>query len=139
MIPGAAMVTEAAMASRAKASITSCFTAWAKGRITRLWMTDNYDDARANDWKELWIQIDGQTVFRGSPLDFSRAKGRRKPPLVLDYNASSGGFLSYVPFPYAHEAKVLMLGEPHYTFHVTYRQGAGSSAGPTAEALPPVS
>lgn len=105
-----------------------------EGRITRIWMTDTWNDSVAKDWKELWIQIDGQTVFRGSPMDFFAGKSIWKAPLVLSYPDSSGGFTSYVPFPYSHEAKVLLSGDPHY-FHVTYRQGAGSSSGPSAQEL----
>jgi hypothetical protein len=105
-----------------------------EGRINRIWMTDNYDDAQSKDWKELWIQLDGQTVYRGKPLDFFEGRGPWHSPLVMSYQESSGGFNSYVPFPYQHEAKVLLLGDPHY-FHVTYRQGQGSSAGPTAAEL----
>jgi hypothetical protein len=105
-----------------------------EGRITRIWMTDTYNDGLATSWQELWIQVDGQTVFRGKPLDYFSGKAAWKAPLVLDYQASSGGFLSYVPFSYAHEAKVLLKGEPHY-FQVNYREGAGSSSGPTAKQL----
>jgi hypothetical protein len=104
-----------------------------EGRILRLWMTAP-DEELARDWREIWIQVDGQTVFRGSPLDLFSGKGPWKSPLVMEKNQSSGGYLSYVPFSYSQEAKVLLLGDPHY-FQVTYREGAGSSAGPSAQEL----
>jgi hypothetical protein len=101
-----------------------------EGRINRLWMTVP-DDRIAADWLELWIEVDGQTVFRGKPLDFFEGRGPWQAPLVLGYQASSGGYLSYVPFSYTREARILLKGDPHY-FQVTYREGPGSSAGPDA-------
>jgi hypothetical protein len=92
------------------------------------------NEEQPRDYKELWIILDGKTVFQGKPLDFFEGRGPWKAPLVMGQEASSGGFLSYAPFPYKREAKILFKGNPHY-FQVTYRQGAGSSAGPSAEEL----
>jgi hypothetical protein len=104
-----------------------------EGRVLRIWMTAQNEEL-PRDYKEIWIQLDGKTVFRGKPLDFFEGRGPWKAPLVMGQAASSGGFLSYAPFPYKREAKILFKGNPHY-FQVTYRQGAGSSAGPSAEQL----
>lgn len=106
-----------------------------EGRILRLWMTADVEKNQvADDYQELWIVVDGQTAFRGKPLDYFEGRASWKSPLVLGYEASSGAFLSYVPFGYAHEAKILFKGNPHY-YQVTYREGAGSSSGPTASEL----
>jgi hypothetical protein len=110
------------------------FHARGEGRILRLWMTANAEKQVPADYRELWIQIDGRTVYRGSPLDFFQGRGPWRAPLVLGYEAASGAFLSYVPFPYAREAKILFAGDPHY-YQVTYRQGPGAAAGPTAGEL----
>jgi hypothetical protein len=104
-----------------------------EGRITRIWMTAPRERLEA-DYLELWIVADGQTVYRGKPLDFFEGRGPWRSPLVMGQTESSGAFLSYVPFPYAREAKILFKGDPRY-FQVTYRQGAGSAAGPTAAEL----
>lgn len=104
-----------------------------EGRIARLWMTsDKWQEP--GQYEEIWIQIDGQTAFRGSPLDLFQGRGPWQAPLVLDVAQSSGAFLSYVPFSYSREAKILFRGDPRY-YQVTYREGAGASAGPTAEEL----
>ena len=105
-----------------------------EGRILRLWMTANREREVPREYEELWIQTDGVTVFRGKPLDFFEGRGPWQAPLVLGYEASSGAFLSYVPFAYLREAKILFKGNPHY-FQVTYREGQGSSQGPTAPEL----
>jgi hypothetical protein len=83
------------------------------------------------DYAELWIQIDGETIYRGNPVDFFEGRGPFQAPLVLGYEASSQAFLSYVPFAYHHEAKILFKHDPHY-FQVTVREGPGSSEGPEA-------
>lgn len=104
-----------------------------EGRIARLWMTsDKWQEP--GQYEEIWIRIDGQTAFRGSPIDLFQGRGPWQAPLVLDVEQSSGAFLSYVPFSYSREAKILFRGEPRY-YQVTYREGAGASAGPTAEEL----
>ncbi|MEK6542986.1 MAG: DUF2961 domain-containing protein [Elusimicrobiota bacterium] len=102
-----------------------------EGRILRLWMTVDLKDIE-RDYRELWVIVDGVTVYRGKPVDFFEGRGPWKAPLVLGREASSGAYTSYVPFAYTREAKILFLGNPHY-FQVTYRQGAGASQGPTAE------
>jgi hypothetical protein len=104
-----------------------------EGRIVRLWMTARPDEVQ-RDFADLWIIIDGQTVFKGNPVDYFDGRARWKSPLVLGYQESSGGFLSYVPFTYSREAKILFRRDPHY-YQVTYREGAGASAGPTAGEL----
>src|SRR5579871_2933082 len=106
------------------------FRAKGEGRVLRLWMTVDYEHDRPRDYQELWIIVDGQTVFKGKPDDYFEGRGPFHYPLVLDYEKSSGAFLSYAPLPYAHDAKILFKGNPHY-YQVTYREGAGSSAGPT--------
>src|SRR5262249_28750007 len=82
-------------------------------------------------YQELWIQIDDKTEYRGDPVDFFEGRGPFRAPLVLGYEASSQAYLSYVPFAYHREAKILFKRDPHY-FQVTYREGLGSSAGPDA-------
>lgn len=104
-----------------------------EGRIVRLWMTSERWQ-EPGQYEEIWIQIDGQTAFRGSPIDLFQGRGPWQAPLVLDVERSSGAFLSYVPLSYSREARILFRGEPRY-FQVTYREGAGASAGPTAEEL----
>ena len=99
-----------------------------EGRITRLWMTANEDKA-PEDSKELWIIVDGNTVYKGKPSDFFEGKGNWKAPFVSGYKDSPGAFSSYVPFSYSREAKILFKGDQP-RFQVSYRQGAGSSAGP---------
>ncbi|MCC6556012.1 MAG: hypothetical protein IT372_23875 [Polyangiaceae bacterium] len=104
-----------------------------EGRIVRLWMTP----ARRQEpgqYEEIWIQIDGQTAFRGSPIEFFQGRGPSGAPLLLDVERSSGALVSYVPFSYSREARILFRGDPGY-FRVTYREGRGASAGPTAEEL----
>lgn len=105
-----------------------------EGRITRLWMTSTIDRPYPRDYLEIWIIIDGLTVYRGNPVDFFGGKGPWRYPLVMDRKMSSGAFTSYVPFSYSKEAKILFRGVPNY-FQVTYREGAGSSAGPSASML----
>jgi D-arabinan exo alpha-(1,3)/(1,5)-arabinofuranosidase (non-reducing end) len=102
-----------------------------EGRIVRLWMTADRARDVPRDYAELWIQIDGETAYRGNPVDFFEGRGPFQAPLVLGYGASSQAFLSYAPFAYLHEAKILFKSDPHY-FQVTYRQGPGSSDGPNA-------
>lgn len=104
-----------------------------EGRIVRMWMTsDRWEDP--GEYGELWILVDGQTAYRGSPIDFFKGRGPWQAPLVLDREQSSGAFTSHVPFPYSREAKVLFRGNPKY-FQVTYREGPGAAAGPTAAEL----
>ena len=52
--------------------------------------------------------------------------------MVLDHPKSSGAYLSWVPFPYAHEAKIRFKGYPQF-FQVSYQQGPGASVGPSAD------
>jgi hypothetical protein len=106
------------------------FHGMGEGRILRLWMTDSKEEM-ITDYRELRIEIDGKTFYRGKPLDFFNGNGPWKYPLVMNYEQTSGGLLSYVPIPYLQEAKILLAGNPHY-FQVTYRQGQGSSEGPSA-------
>ncbi|MGK5084895.1 DUF2961 domain-containing protein [Bdellovibrionota bacterium FG-1] len=110
------------------------FHAKGEGRVTRLWMTAHWDEEVPKDWQELWIVIDGQTAYRGNPADYFAGRGPWQAPLVMDYQQSSGGYVSYVPFAFSHEAKILFKGIPHY-FQVNYRQGAGSAEGPSASEL----
>lgn len=105
-----------------------------EGRILRMWMTANRERQVPVDYGELWIILDGVTAFRGKPLDFFEGRGGWKSPLVMGWDESSGAFLSYVPFSYAREAKVLFRGIPYY-YQITYREGLGASQGPTAEEL----
>lgn len=93
-----------------------------EGRITRIWMTAG--EKNPKDYKELWIIVDGNTAYKGKPSDFF---DRFKAPLLMDYQ--DGAFISYMPFSYSREARILFKGDPHY-FQVTYRQGPGSSSGP---------
>jgi hypothetical protein len=109
------------------------FHARGEGRITRIWMTAPGADLE-KEGQELWIEVDGQTAFRGPPRDFFEGRGIWKAPLVLGLEASSGAFTSYVPFTWSHEAKVRFRGVPIY-YQVTYREGAGAAGGPTAEDL----
>jgi hypothetical protein len=103
-----------------------------EGRIIRFWMTADLQNEVPSDYLELRIEIDGQTFYRGKPLDFFNGNAGWKSPLVMGYNETSGSFLSYLPIPYQSDAKILFRGNPHY-FQVTYRQGVGSSAGPSAD------
>jgi hypothetical protein len=103
-----------------------------EGAILRLWMTADLDNEVPNDYLELRIEIDGKTFYRGKPLDFFNGKATWKSPVVMGYQETSGSFLSYLPIPYAKDAKILFRGNPHY-FQVTYRQGAGSSTVNTAD------
>ncbi|MCC6556579.1 MAG: DUF2961 domain-containing protein [Polyangiaceae bacterium] len=104
-----------------------------EGRIVRLWMTsDRWQEP--GQYEEIWIQIDGRTAFRGSPLDLFQGRGPFRAPLVLDVERSSGAFVSYAPFSYSREARILFRGDPRY-HQITYREGPGASAGPTAEEL----
>jgi len=105
-----------------------------EGRITRLWMTADSDKDVPHDYLELWIELDGVTAFRGKPTDLFYGKGPWQKPLVLDAEMSSGGYTSWVPFPFHHEAKILFKGKAHY-YQVSYRQGPGSSLGPTADEI----
>lgn len=110
------------------------FHNYGEGRITRIWMTSTMERSYPRDYLEIWIIVDGVTVYRGNPVDFFGGKGPWRYPLVLDRKMSSGAFTSYVPFPYSKEAKILFRGVPNY-FQITYREGAGSSAGPDASTL----
>ncbi|WP_437693010.1 DUF2961 domain-containing protein [Sorangium sp. So ce176] len=109
------------------------FHARGEGRITRIWMTAPRAELDKPD-QELWIEIDGHTVFRGSPHDFFEGRGPWRSPLALGIDASSGAFTSYVPFAWSSEAKVRFRGVPIY-YQVTYREGPGAASGPTPEAL----
>lgn len=110
------------------------FHDYGEGRISRIWMTSTMDRPYPKDYEEIWILIDGLTVYKGNPIDFFSGRGPWKWPLVLDRRASSGAFTSYVPFPYSNEIKILFKGIPNY-FQVTYREGAGASMGPSAQEL----
>ena len=104
-----------------------------EGRILRLWMTVP-DENQSADYKELWIEIDGATVYRGPVLAFFEGRSGNTAwthPLVNTKDQASGAFLSLIPFSYGHEARIRFKGDPHY-FQVTYREGPGSSRGPTA-------
>lgn len=109
------------------------FHARGEGRITRIWMTAPRQELE-KPGQELWIELDGQTAYRGEPRDFFEGRGTWKSPLVLGVDASSGAFTSHVPFAYSHEARVLYRGARLY-HQITYREGPGSAAGPSAAAL----
>jgi len=109
------------------------FHAKGEGRIMRLWMTVRPEDTD-RDWQEIKIIVDGKIVYSGKPTDFFSGKGPWKAPLVLDFEPASGAYLSYVPFAYRQEAKILFKGDPHY-YQINYREGAGSSQGPSAEEI----
>lgn len=109
------------------------FHARGEGRIARIWMTAPRAELERPD-QEIWIEVDGHTAFRGSPGDFFGGRGPWKSPLVLDVDASSGAYTSYVPFAWSSEAKVRFRGVPIY-YQVTYREGPGAASGPTPEAL----
>ncbi|MDI1475126.1 DUF2961 domain-containing protein [Polyangium sp. y55x31] len=109
------------------------FHARGEGRITRIWITAPRKELE-KDGQELWIEVDGQTAFRGDPRDFFEGRGPYEAPLVLGVDASSGAYTSYVPFAYSREAKVRYRGVPLY-HQITYREGPGSAAGPDAETL----
>ncbi len=102
-----------------------------EGRITRLWMTADSEKTMPTDYSELWIIVDDRTVYRGHPTAFFQGKDEHKAPLVLDGESSAGAYTSWVPFPFMREAKILFKSRANY-FQVGYRQGVGSSAGPTA-------
>ncbi|OFZ17256.1 MAG: hypothetical protein A2X86_02050 [Bdellovibrionales bacterium GWA2_49_15] len=104
-----------------------------EGRIARLWMTTAKEKIDTQ-YQELWVELDGITVFKGRPRDFFEGRGPWKAPLVLDWQQSSGAFTSYVPFAWSKEAKIRFKGDPNY-YQITYREGAGSSTGPSAEEL----
>ncbi len=108
------------------------FHAKGEGRIVRLWMNADEKIDIPTGWQELWIELDGQTIYRGHPLEFFEGRGPWRAPLVLDHPKSSGAYLSWVPFPYAHEAKIRFKGYPQF-FQVSYQQGPGASIGPSAE------
>lgn len=110
------------------------FHAKGEGRVVRLWMNADDQIDVPDGWKELWIETDGVTRYRGPVLDFFRGNGPWKAPLVLDHPKSSGAYLSLVPFPYEHEASIKIRGYPYF-YQVTYRQGPGTSDGPSAEAI----
>lgn len=99
-----------------------------EGRITRIWMTSTGGGIRY-DYQELWILLDGRTAYRGRPQDFFEGGGPWHAPLVLDRERSSGAYLSYVPFPYASDGRILFKGDPGF-YQVTYRTGAGAATGP---------
>ncbi|WP_437640569.1 DUF2961 domain-containing protein [Sorangium sp. So ce854] len=109
------------------------FHARGEGRITRIWMTAMRAEID-KPGQELWIEIDGHTVFRGSPHDFFEGRGGWRSPLALGVDASSGAFTSYVPFVWSSEAKIRFRGVPIY-YQVTYREGPGAASGPTPEEL----
>jgi hypothetical protein len=130
--PGGGNMDNAVDAATYQNGFQTLLHAKGEGRITRLWMTADSVKDVPHDYLELWIELDGQTAFRGKPTDFFYGKGPWKSPLVLDGDASSGAYTSWVPFPFHHEAKVLFRGKAHY-YQVSYRQGPGSSLGPTPE------
>lgn len=103
-----------------------------EGRITRMWMTTDSDKEMPREYQDLWIKIDGATVYRGKPQEYFWGRGRHRAPLVLDGELSAGGYTSWVPYPFAREAKVLFRSRVNF-YQVSYRQGPGSSKGPTAE------
>ncbi|HXH73557.1 MAG TPA: DUF2961 domain-containing protein [Bacteriovoracaceae bacterium] len=105
-----------------------------EGRITRLWMTGSLGSDYPRDYKEIWFIIDGKTAYKGDVVDYFSGRGPFAYPLVLNRQASSGAYTSYVPFSYAHEAKILFKGTPEY-FQVSYQEGTGASAGPGYEEL----
>jgi len=111
------------------------FNAEGEGRITRLWMNADYEhDIQGGDWKEIWIEADGRTIYKGDPLDWFYGKAGPVPPMVMDQEHSSGGFVSWVPIPYRTGAKIRIHGEPHY-FQVNHREGPGSANGPSVESV----
>ncbi len=105
-----------------------------EGRIQRMWMTADSSTVVPEDYLDLWIEIDGHTVYRGRPQDYFEGRGPFRAPLVLGQDASSGGFISYAPLPFRREAKVRMKKRPHY-YQISYRTGPGASAGPSAEEI----
>lgn len=107
-----------------------------EGRISRIWMTTALDDGKEppKGYDEIWIILDGITVFRGQPLDFFEGRAGWAHPLVYSRVQSSGAYLSYVPFAYSREAKILFRSSVNY-YQIDYREGAGSSQGPSSEAL----
>ncbi|AUX45152.1 hypothetical protein SOCE26_066330 [Sorangium cellulosum] len=109
------------------------FHARGEGRITRIWMTAPRAELE-KPGQELWIEIDGRTVFRGSHRDFFEGRGLWTSPLALGVDASSGAFTSYVPFAWSSEAKIRFRGVPIY-YQVTYREGPGAASGPSSEEL----
>jgi hypothetical protein len=109
------------------------FHARGEGRIARIWMTAPRAELEKPD-QEIWIEIDGRTAFRGSPGDFFGGRGPWRSPLVLDVDASSGAYTSYIPFAWSSEAKVRFRGVPIY-YQITYREGPGAASGPTPEEL----
>lgn len=104
------------------------FHAKGEGRITRIRLSAE-DAGELSDYKELWIETDGHTVYKGSPADLFEGRGKWKFPLVAAYGSGGRSFDSFVPFSYSREARVLFKGRPH-RFGITYRQGPGSSYGP---------
>lgn len=105
-----------------------------EGRINRIWMTADSVKTMPNDYHELWIRTDGATVFRGRPQDYFAGKGGHRPPLVLDGDLSAGAYTSWIPYPFMREAKILFKSRANY-YQVSYRQGAGSSAGASADEI----
>src|SRR5262245_26747615 len=59
------------------------FHARGEGRITRLFMTADPVHDIPKDYKELWIEADDRTIFRGPPQDFFEGNGPFQQPLVL--------------------------------------------------------
>lgn len=102
-----------------------------EGRIQRMWMTADSKTVVPEDYLDLWIEIDGQTIYRGRPQDWFEGRGPFRAPLVLGQADSSGGFTSYAPLPFRREAKVRMKKRPHY-YQISYRTGPGAAAGPSA-------
>lgn len=105
-----------------------------EGRITRMWMTTNRVNGVPVHYDELWIMIDGKTLYRGSVLNYFEGRDKYKSPLVMSWDEASGSYLSYVPYPYKHDARILFKGNPQY-YQVTYREGVGASEGPSDEEL----
>jgi hypothetical protein len=105
------------------------FHARGEGRVERFWATCSYDYDVPRDWHALWIEVDGVTIFKGHPLDFFLGKSRWQHPLVSSQTQSSGAYLSWLPMPFQHEAKIRWLGAPHF-YQVSWRSGPGSSVGP---------
>jgi hypothetical protein len=108
------------------------FHAKGEGRIVRLWMNADDEIDIPKGWLEIEIELDGRVAYRGPPLALFKGEGPWKAPLVLDHPKSSGAYLSLVPFPYLHDARIRFKGYPQF-YQVSYQQGPGASIGPSAE------